>query len=297
MESFEYVVLDLETTGLYQNEGDKIIEIGALLIQNGHVADIFSTLINPRRNIPPEATFVNGITKEMTMGKPTSRKAIPALCRFIGERPIFAHNATFDSKFLLNEMNQISENSRVNMICSLLLARRIFPNFNSYTLENLSNELKLDCSSFHEAISDCEATWKLLETVFREIHKEMPDFLLSPNSLQSIIKKQPKQFRENGLYDTLGSINIINQKNDYLPIHFPYKGKFDEIDHREPRLKVESKKERSYSNYSHPKEAQQYTREIKTNISFSDLFSGLVKFSGAILSVFIVLVLAILRQR
>lgn len=96
----DYVVFDLETTGLSPNT-DEIIEISAVKAEGGKVKETFSTLVNPGRPIPREASMVNGITDDMVAGAPKLPEAIKEFSEFIGKQVLVGHNIrSFDLKFL-----------------------------------------------------------------------------------------------------------------------------------------------------------------------------------------------------
>lgn len=94
-----FVALDLETTGLNYAD-DAIIEISAVRVVKGEITDKYTQLVDPGREIPKEATAVNGINNSMVFGKPRIYEVIPNLLDFIGEDVVAAHNAPFDIRFL-----------------------------------------------------------------------------------------------------------------------------------------------------------------------------------------------------
>ena len=96
----DYVVFDLETTGT-SAVNDAVIEISAILVQNGRTADEFSTLVNPERPIPYHASKVNHIYDDMVAQAPLFEKALADFDAFIGDRILVGHNIhTFDMRFL-----------------------------------------------------------------------------------------------------------------------------------------------------------------------------------------------------
>jgi len=96
----DYVVFDLETTGINQ-QTDDIIEISAIKVQGHEITEEFSTLVNPGRRIPKAATAVNGITDEMVADAPDIEAAMEAFLNFIGYAVLVGHNIhTFDTNFV-----------------------------------------------------------------------------------------------------------------------------------------------------------------------------------------------------
>lgn len=95
-----YVVFDLETTGLKANEGDSIIEIGAVKISNGIIVDRFDELINPGKLLDPKIIEITCITDEMLKNKPNEKDMVIKFMNWCGNLPLVAHNARFDLSFL-----------------------------------------------------------------------------------------------------------------------------------------------------------------------------------------------------
>ena len=96
----EYVIFDLETTGLSANEGDQIIEIGAVKISNGKIIDKFDELIDPGKPLDPKITEITCITNDMLKGRPNEKDMVIKFMNWVGNLPMVAHNARFDLSFL-----------------------------------------------------------------------------------------------------------------------------------------------------------------------------------------------------
>ena len=96
----EYIVFDLETTGLNANMGDSIIEIGAVKIKEGKIIDRFNELIYPNRKLPNEIIEITGITNEMLKGAPTLKAVLTDFKEFIKGYIVYARNSAFINKFL-----------------------------------------------------------------------------------------------------------------------------------------------------------------------------------------------------
>ena len=94
-----YVVLDLEMTGL-NPKNDKVIEIAAVKVQNGKIADTYSTLVNPQIKISERITELTGITNEMVTSGASMDEAMQKLIDFIDGEVIVGHNVRFDYSFI-----------------------------------------------------------------------------------------------------------------------------------------------------------------------------------------------------
>ena len=153
----DYVVFDLETTGL-NPEDSEIIEISALKYKNNILVDSFSELVKPSMPIPKKITKLTGITDEDVANCRTINKILPEFIAFIENYTLIAHNGSFDFGFIekyLNELN-INYNNNSN-IDTLYLARKYLPELDNHKLETLKEYFKLDNTS-HRATADCETT-------------------------------------------------------------------------------------------------------------------------------------------
>lgn len=158
------VMLDFETTGLSPGAGARITEVAALRIEGGRITDRFVSLVNCGVEIPPFITSLTGITQEMVDSAPCVSKVVPELLRFIGSDTLSAHNASFDEKFLLAESRDLGlAPQHARLVCSLKLARRLFPGLPSYKLGILSSSLGIRFKgTAHRAEADAEVSAEVL---------------------------------------------------------------------------------------------------------------------------------------
>ena len=164
------IVLDFETTGLSPNNGDRAIEIGAVKIANGIVIDKFQSLMNPGFRISGFIEEYTGISNQMLAEAEPCAVVMDKFADFIGDDNLLAHNASFDSKFLDAELNQISRNYGGEFVCSLLVSRRInlaAPNHKLGTLIRYK-DIPSD-GAFHRALYDAEMTAKLWLSMIDDI--------------------------------------------------------------------------------------------------------------------------------
>ena len=135
----DYVVFDLETTGV-SCELDDVVEISAVRVAGGRVADEFSTLVNPGRPIPYSASIVNGITDDMVKDSPPVEKALSDFLRFAGDAVLVGHNIhTFDMKFLYRYAKSFWGRTVGNdYIDTLQLARAYLPQLSHHRLTDLA---------------------------------------------------------------------------------------------------------------------------------------------------------------
>jgi DNA polymerase III subunit epsilon len=157
-----YIVFDFETTGLSPNQGDRAIEIAAVLVKDGVITDKFQSLMNPGKRIPAFIESYTGITNSMISRAPSNSTSMKNFSKFIGTTPLIAHNASFDKKFLDAELELIGEKSIQPVACSLRVARRIYQDAHNHKLKTLIeiNHIKVS-GDFHRALADAEMTAQL----------------------------------------------------------------------------------------------------------------------------------------
>lgn len=158
------VMIDFETTGMSPANGDRITEVAALRIAGGRIVDRFVSLVNCQVRVPSYITALTGITQSMVNAAPPASRVMPELLRFIGTDALSAHNASFDERFLLAESRNLGLSpAHDSLICSLKLARRLFPGLPSYKLATLSSALGIRFrSAAHRAEADAEVTAQVL---------------------------------------------------------------------------------------------------------------------------------------
>lgn len=156
-----YVVFDLETTGLYPNSGDSIIEIGAVKIKNGKIIDRYDELINPEKNLSEEIVKITGINDDMLRGKRKEEMAVKDFMKWVGEAPMVAHNAKFDISFLDNAYSKYNLGKICNIVIDTLGLSRYLESSERY--HNLAILVKRygipwDESKHHRGDYDSEGT-------------------------------------------------------------------------------------------------------------------------------------------
>jgi DNA polymerase III subunit epsilon len=136
-----FVVIDVETTGLSPRYGDRVIEIGALAIENGTVMEEYSTLIDTNRAINREARQVHGITREMLTGKPKPEEIMPEFAKFIQNSTLVAHNAKFDVAFIRHEFHRQKLGFNHQYICTLEMSQKRLPHLPNHKLGTVYRHL------------------------------------------------------------------------------------------------------------------------------------------------------------
>jgi len=152
-----YVVFDLETTG-FSPIKDKIIEIGAVKVENGQITDKFSTFVNPKVPIPFEITQLTSITDQMVLDAPTIEKALPDFLEFVGDAVLVAHNASFDVSFIEQNCRYQEITPDFTSVDTVAMARILLPTLSKYKLNIVANALHISLENHHRAVDDAGAT-------------------------------------------------------------------------------------------------------------------------------------------
>ncbi|MHB8808602.1 MAG: 3'-5' exonuclease [Desulfobulbaceae bacterium] len=172
MRTSPVIVLDFETSGLSPQYGDRAIEIGAVLIENDTVTARFQSLMNPGFRISYSIEEYTGITNSMVQAAPPCAEVMEQFAEFIGDHPLVAHNASFDSRFLDAELGFIGRSRSSSLACSMLAARRIYPHAPNHKLGTLVRYCGIENNgTFHRALADAEMTGRLWISMIREIKK------------------------------------------------------------------------------------------------------------------------------
>lgn len=163
----QFVIFDVETTGLAPHSGDRIIEIAALKINHLKPTEKFHSLLNPEREISWGAYRVNGISQTMVAHAPKAREILPKFLEFIDGSFLVGHNIKFDLGFLSNELSLINLpwGEERQAIDTIKMARALLPGLMSYSLAAVSQALGIEMIQRHRAMSDVELTF----TVFRHL--------------------------------------------------------------------------------------------------------------------------------
>ena len=152
-----YVVFDLETTG-FSSAKDKIIEIGAVKVENGEITDKYSTFVNPKIPIPFRITQLTSITDEMVMESPEIETILPQFLKFVGDAVLVAHNASFDVSFIEENCRRQGIEPDFTSVDTVGLARVLLPTLSKFKLNVVAKALNISQEHHHRAVDDARVT-------------------------------------------------------------------------------------------------------------------------------------------
>lgn len=167
----KFIVVDFETTGNKSKNGDRIIQIGAVLIENGEIVSQLSTLVNPGVSIPPFIQQLTKINDDMVKDAPTIDVAIVDLLPLLDGAVFVAHNVHFDLGFLQNSLADCGYMPFTGPILDTVeLSRLLLPGQIGYKLSELSSDLDVEHEFPHQADSDALATARIFLTLLEKLN-------------------------------------------------------------------------------------------------------------------------------
>ena len=189
-----YVVFDIETTG-FSAVTDRIIEIGAVKVEDGKITDKFSIFVNPKRPIPFRITELTGITDEMVIGSPDIETILPQFIEFIGDAVLVAHNASFDVGFIEQNCKRQKIEADFTYVDTVALARVLLPALNRFKLDTVAKALNISLENHHRAVDDAGCTAEIFVKFVQMLKERELTTLAKVNELGDLnpdsIKKLP----------------------------------------------------------------------------------------------------------
>ncbi|MEA3456993.1 MAG: 3'-5' exonuclease [Campylobacterota bacterium] len=182
-----YCVIDIETNGSKPGTS-QVIEIGAVMIQNGAIVDRLETFVECAF-MPEYITKITGIEPSDLIGAPTRREALTRLREFMQDAIFVAHNATFDYSFLTASFNRFGLGDIGNpKLCTIELAKRTFES-ERYGLAYLNESLGIETATHHRAYSDAVSAYTVMEKSF----ETLPEYVVTTDDLLRFSVSSKKQ--------------------------------------------------------------------------------------------------------
>ena len=198
LKTLSYVVVDVETTGGRAYAGDRITEFASVVVRDGVVTDVFETLINPERSIPPWITQLTNITWDMVKDAPTFRDVCDRVVEVLEGHIFVAHNATFDWRFVCAEVARANgQRLDGHRLCTVRLARKLLPQLPRRTLDYVAAHYGVEITARHRAAGDAVATAHVLLGLLRDARErgvaswDALDRLLSRRSGRARRRRRP----------------------------------------------------------------------------------------------------------
>lgn len=170
----EFAVIDLETTGLFPERYDRIIEIAIITLNSqGGIIDSYETLVNPERDLGP--THIHQISAGMVYEAPRFNDIAGDVVQYLAGKHLVGHNISYDYRFLKHEFKRLNMDIPESQLsCTLNISRKVEPDLPCRKLESLCQYFNITNENKHSAFSDCYATAMLFQTLLRKHQLEFP---------------------------------------------------------------------------------------------------------------------------
>ena len=207
------IFLDLETTGATAHV-DRITEIGLVEVDQGRHVGEWSSLVNPERPIPAMIESLTGITDAMVADAPTFAQLAGDLYQRLAGKTLVAHNARFDFGFLRNEFRRVGLKYAPDVLCTVRLSRRLYPQERRHNLDSVIARHGLSCDNRHRALADARVLWDFTRHIHQdldtsEIRNAVVDQLRKPQLPPGLPADLPEQIPEApGVYAFYAKDNV-----------------------------------------------------------------------------------------
>jgi DNA polymerase-3 subunit epsilon len=185
-------VIDFETTGMSPSTSGRATEIAAVLVEGGQIVGHYASLMNSGAWVPPFIEQLTGISNAMLARAPPAERVMREVAAFVGDCPLVAHNAAFDRAFWCAELRRADRDAGHRFACTMLLARRLYPESTNHRLGTLAALHRLpDAGRAHRALADAQTTAHLLLRMQRDV---MQRFALRavPHELLMQLQRAPR---------------------------------------------------------------------------------------------------------
>ncbi|MDE7271986.1 MAG: PolC-type DNA polymerase III [Lachnospiraceae bacterium] len=177
-----YVVFDIETTG-FSPVTNRIIEIGAVKVENGQITDRFSTFVNPEVPIPFEIEKLTSINDSMVIDAETIEVILPKFLEFVGDAVLVAHNASFDVSFIRENAKRQNIPVDFTYVDTVGIARVLLTGQAKYTLDAVAKTLKISLENHHRAVDDAECTAEIFLKFIEMLKRDNVNTLAELNEM------------------------------------------------------------------------------------------------------------------
>jgi DNA polymerase-3 subunit epsilon len=161
------VFVDIETTG-GSHFTSRVLEVGVVRVENSRVVATYQTLLHPDSDIPPFITGFTGITNAQVADSPRFAAVADELAEILDGAVFVAHNVRFDYSFLKMEFERAGVPFRPQLLCTVRLSRRLFPQFRTHKLQDLIVRHGLEAPARHRAYDDAHCLWQFYQLLLAE---------------------------------------------------------------------------------------------------------------------------------
>ena len=161
------VFVNIETTG-GSHFTSRVLEVGVVRVERSQVVATYQTLLYPESDIPAFITGLTGITNEQVADSPRFAAVAAELAEIMDGAVFVAHNVRFDYSFLKMEFERLGVPFRPQLLCTVRLSRKLFPQFRTHKLQDLITRHGLQAPARHRAYDDAHCLWQFYQLVLQE---------------------------------------------------------------------------------------------------------------------------------
>ena len=183
-----YIALDLETTGLSATK-DRILEIGAVMVENGEVTGTYETFVDNGVEIPKRIRELTGITEDMVAGSPEMKPAVEGFLAFSGEKPLLGHNILFDYGFMKRNVVKLGGEYERHGLDTLAIAKSVLSDLPGRALNQVAAHYGIVQEHHHRALDDAITAARIYSCMAEEFGALRPE-LFEPAALAFGLKKE-----------------------------------------------------------------------------------------------------------
>jgi len=249
-----FAVVDIETTGGHAN-ANNITEIAIVLHNGKEIEGKFTSLVNPCMPIQRYVQGLTGITDAMVATAPKFEDLAENIYNLLKDRIFVAHNVNFDYSFVKHQLAQAGYNLTTHKLCTIRLARKIFPDLPKYGLGTVCRELNIELNDRHRAAGDAIATAHLFQLLIQHD---------TSGELKKMVKKNANQYLPP---------NLNSQTVDKLPICsgvYYFKNKQGKVVYVGKAKNIKKRVVSHFANNKPSKQKQAFLRDIY-DVSYKEM--------------------------
>ncbi len=196
-----YAIVDIETTGGHAS-ANGITEIAINIHDECQLVESYTTLINPKIDIPEYITALTGIDNEMLKDAPVFEEVAWQIYQLLHNKIFVAHNVNFDYSFIKHQLERAGFELQCKKLCTVRLSRKLIPGQSSYSLGKLCSALNIPVENRHRAAGDAAATSILFNRLLQAddqgiicemLKKNSKEQILPPHVDKSLVQALPEQ--------------------------------------------------------------------------------------------------------
>src|ERR1700761_3442061 len=210
-----YAIVDIETTGGYA-ASNAITEVAIVLHDGSREVKRYETLVRPGQSIPRYVQSLTGITDEMVSDAPDFEEVAPVIHEWLKDAVFVAHNVNFDYSFLVHQLRACGLELDAKKLCTVRLAKKVFPGSPSYSLGNICQFLDIPISNRHRAGGDADATVLLFEKIIKAGGLEIIRVMLKGKNKEQYLPVHLPAAELDGLPDRPGVYYFHDQKGKVI---------------------------------------------------------------------------------